>query len=426
MKYKTYNFDTYTIHTIKTDKFKNCHMEITFYDNAKREELAIRNFLVDMCCHSSLKYKKRKDLVIELENLYQAYFYGVSTKVGNMVLSSFVLDFLNPYYVTDKKYLQNVLKLPFEVLENPNIENNAFDERTFKIIQKRILKDIDSLKENPANLTFSKALLAMDKDSITSASVLGTKEEVLKITPENLYEYYKKFYEKSLCNIYIIGDLDMDLVVSYINKFFHNNCLKNHSVTTFVDNKIRKKELIVKEKGPFLKTNLVMGFNLDKLTKEELFITLYFFDEILCAGGLKSKIYNSLREENTLCYSVSSINAKYDNMYYIYVALEEKNVPLAIKLIKKEIKNMASGNISEEEMNIFRKQLLTSLDIVMDNQDSLINNYTFNTIAGFPLLETLKDKYEKITIKDLKNLGKKLKLNFVYELQGKGEENEGN
>ena len=33
MKYKSYEFDTFKIYTIKTDKFKNCHMEITFYDN---------------------------------------------------------------------------------------------------------------------------------------------------------------------------------------------------------------------------------------------------------------------------------------------------------------------------------------------------------------------------------------------------------
>ena len=356
MKYQKYEMDTYNIYTIKTDKFKNCHMEITFYDNAKKEELGLRNFLVDMMCHSSKKYPRRKDLVIELEELYQSYFYGVSSKVGNMVMSSFVYDFINPEYVTDEKFLQNVLKLPFEVIENPNVVDNAFDERTFKIIKKRILADIDAIKENPTNYAFRRALINMDKDSITSSSVLGTKEEVEAITPESLFAYYEKFYKNSLCNIYIIGDLDMDEVVKIISKNFHNNCLKNHRVEPFVENKIRKKELVVKEESDFGQSNLVLGFNLDKLTKEEMFTTLYFFDEILCAGGLKSKIYNALREENQLCYSVSSVNSKYDNMYYVYVGLDAKNVPLAIKLIKKCVKDMAQGKISEEELEMAKKQ----------------------------------------------------------------------
>lgn len=422
MKYQKFEMDTYNIYTIKTNKFKNCHMEITFYDNAKKEELALRNFLVDMLCHSSKKYPKRKDIVIKLEELYQSYFYGVSSKVGNMVLSSFIFDFLNPEYITEEKFLQNALKLPFEIIENPNVTNNSFDERTFKIIKKRILADIDALKENPSNYAFRRALINMDKDSITASSVLGTKEEVEAITPESLFSYYEKFYKNSLCNIYIIGDLDMEEVVKVIEKSFHNNCLKNHRVEAFVENKTRKKELNVKEKGDFSQSNLVLGFNLEKLTKEEMFTTLYFFDEILCSGGLKSKIYNALREENQLCYSVSSVNAKYDNMYYVYVGLDSKNVPLAVKLIKKCVKDMANGRISEEELNMAKRQLETSLDVVMDNQNSLVNNYTFHTIVGTPLFEELKDAYKKITIKDLKNLGKKLKLNFVYELQSKGGE----
>lgn len=422
MKYQKFEMDTYNIYTIKTNKFKNCHMEITFYDNAKKEELALRNFLVDMLCHSSKKYPKRKDIVVKLEELYQSYFYGVSSKVGNMVMSSFIFDFLNPEYITEDKFLQSALKLPFEIIENPNIINNSFDERTFKIIKKRILADIDALKENPSNYAFRRALINMDKDSITASSVLGTKEEVEAITPESLFSYYEKFYKNSLCNIYIIGDLDMEEVVKVIEKTFHNNCLKNHRVEAFVENKTRKKELNVKEEGDFSQSNLVLGFNLEKLTKEEMFTTLYFFDEVLCSGGLKSKIYNALREENQLCYSVSSVNAKYDNMYYVYVGLDSKNVPLAVKLIKKCVKDMANGKISEEELNMAKRQLETSLDVVMDNQNSLINNYTFHTIVGTPLFEELKDAYKKITIKDLKNLGKKLKLNFVYELQSKGGE----
>ncbi len=422
MKYKKYEFDTYNIYTIKTDKFKNCHMEITFYDNAVKEELGLRNFLVDMLCHSSKNYPKRKDLVIKLEELYQSFFYGVTSKVGNMVLSSFVFDFINPYYVNDDKYLKNVLSFPFEIIEHPNACDGIFDERTFNIIKKRILADIDSIKENPVNYAFRRALLNMDKDSITSSSVLGTKEEVESITPESLYNYYHKFYDNSLCNIYIIGDLDMDEVVKIISSSFHNNCVKNHNVEAYVNNKRRNKELIVQEKGIFNQTNLVLGFHLGELTEKEKFLTLGLFNEILCAGGLKAKIYNSLREENELCYSVSSINSKYDQMYYIYVGLDKKNVALAIKLIKQGVKEMAKGKISEEELEMARKQLETSLDIVMDNPNSLINNYTFHTIVGTPLLKDLKNGYKEITVSELKALGKKLKLNFVYELQSRGDE----
>ena len=422
MKYKKFEFDTYNIYTIKSDKFKNCHMEITFYDTAKKEELARRNFLVDMMCHSAKKYPKRKDIVIKLEELYQSFFYGVSSKVGNMVFSTFSYDFINPEYVNDKKYLQNVLKFPFEIIENPNVVDGSFDDRSFNIIKKRIISDIEALKENPTNYAFRRALINMDEDSISSASILGTKEEVLDITPENLYDYYQKFFDNSLCNIYIIGNLDMDEVADIIHSSFHNNCIKNHEIIPFVDNKKRRKEKVIGESSNFSQTNLVMGFNLCDINSQEFFYTLTLYDEILCNGGLNSKIYKYLREENQLCYSVSSVNSKYDNLYYIYVSLNEKNVDLAVKLIKKAIKEMAKGKISDEDIEKAKKQLQNSLKVVVDNQSSLINNYTFNTIVGTPLFEEFKENFKNITKSDISNLGRKLKLNFVYTLNGKGEE----
>ena len=421
MKYKKYEFDTYSIYTIKTDKFKNCHMEITFYDNAKKEELGIRNFLVDMLCHSSKNYPKRKDIVIKLEELYQSFFYGVSSKVGNMVFSTFSYDFLNPEFVNDSNYLKNVLKFPLEIIENPNVKDESFDERSFEIIKKRILADIDALKENPTNYAFRRALLSMDKDSITSSSVLGTKEDIENITLEKLFEYYQSFFNNSLCNIYIIGNLDMDEVVKIIQANFHNNCIKNHQIVPFVENKKRRKVLITQEESNFGQTNLIMGFNLGELTLDELYYTLTLFDEIFCAGGLNSKVYKYLREDNQLCYSVSSIVSKYDNMYYIHVGLNEKNVDLAIKLVKKAIREMAKGIISDEEFDFAYKQISNSLRVVIDNQSSLINNYTFHSIVGTPLYKELKENYKNITKKDVINLGKKLKLNFIYTLKGKGE-----
>lgn len=419
MEYKKYEFETYNIYTIKTDKFKNCHMEVVYYDNIEKENLAKINFLTSMLCHSSKNYPKRKDLVIKLEELYQASLYGVTSKVGNMIFSNFIYDFLDSSYIDDTKYLDNVIKFIFEVIENPNVTNDEFDLRTFKIIKKRILAEIDAIKENPQAFSLKRALQSMDKESITATSVIGNKDDVLKITPESLYKFYQEFQQKSLCNIYIIGNLDMDKIVSLINKYFHNCCLKNHNISYYVKNKERKKVLVTEEEGNFGQANLVVGYNLNDLTEREKHVTLNLFNEILGNGGLNSKLSKTLREENQLCYSVSLGSFKYDNLILIQVGLEEENVPLAIKLIKKCVKDMALGKISEEEIIQFKKQLQMYVDIIYDNQNSLINNYVFNSIVKVPLITEMGEKLDSISKEELVKLGKKLKLNFIYELKSK-------
>ena len=43
MEYKNYKYDTYTLYTIKTDKFKTCHLEIIFKNKINKEEITLLN-----------------------------------------------------------------------------------------------------------------------------------------------------------------------------------------------------------------------------------------------------------------------------------------------------------------------------------------------------------------------------------------------
>ena len=66
MEYKVYKNDTYNLYTIKTDKFKTCHLEIIFKKRIKNEEITINNFLGDYLNYTSKKYNKRKKVIEKL------------------------------------------------------------------------------------------------------------------------------------------------------------------------------------------------------------------------------------------------------------------------------------------------------------------------------------------------------------------------
>ena len=76
MEYKLYKRDTYNIHTIKTDKFRSCRLELIFRHNFKEENVCLDNILTDFLIFSSKEYPKRKDVVLKLEDLYGASMYS--------------------------------------------------------------------------------------------------------------------------------------------------------------------------------------------------------------------------------------------------------------------------------------------------------------------------------------------------------------
>ena len=90
MVYKKYEYDSFRIFAVETDQFKNCHVEVIFQSDACKDDMASKSFLSEMMSYTSKKYPTRRDFVTRLEELYNAYFYGVTTRVGKSLLTNFI------------------------------------------------------------------------------------------------------------------------------------------------------------------------------------------------------------------------------------------------------------------------------------------------------------------------------------------------
>ncbi len=424
MEYKKFDCSSYNIHTIKTNKFKTVRMEIIFSREVKKDELPVFTFLCDILTDSSKNYQRRKDIAIRLEELYKTVFYGVTNKVGNLFTTSFVLEFIDPSYIKEKNYLEEVLSFPFDIINKPKVENKEFDIINFNIVKRRILKEIESIQESSDKLALINALKKMDETSPSSFKVMGTKEQIEKITPANLYEAYQNLFMHSNCDIFIVGNINMDEAAKIIKKSFVNRVIKMSKPKLIVKNKERKKPLITEDNSEFVQSTLVMIYNLknlDKMTKDSHF---HVFNYILGSGGISSKLYKNLRTDNSLCYGVRSLYLKYDELLLIEVSLDKSNVKLAKELIKKSINEMLKGDYSEEVLNDAKKNLTFSLKIGTDNNVSILNNYVFNVFDELPLVEKRIELIQSTTREDLIRCAKSLTLNTVY-VQNASEKNLG-
>ena len=93
MVYKEYKMGPYNLHTIKTNRFKLCHMEIIFMNNVVKDEISKRNILFDYLTDFSKKYPTMRDKHLKLEELYNASIYSVNGRVGNSIITNLCLDF---------------------------------------------------------------------------------------------------------------------------------------------------------------------------------------------------------------------------------------------------------------------------------------------------------------------------------------------
>ena len=418
MVYKIYKCNSFNIHTIKTDKFKTAHMEIMFRKRVLKDELCAYTFLMDMLSESCFKYKTKRDLIVRFEELYKASCYGITVKTGNVLNATMVVDFINPKFIDEDNYLENVLKLPFLMLQNPNVINEEFDLKQFNIVKERIIRDINSVKDNSFKYAIKNAFNVMDKNSPTAFSVLGELDDVEKITPATLYKTYKSLFKECVCDIFVIGDMDMDEVASIIKKYFKYRVINTDINYLMVDNKDRKKAIVKREESKNIQANLVMIYNVNNLNDIERHIVIQVFNYIFGNGGLTSKLYKCIREENSLCYNLSSLYMKYDKLLVIHVSLDNENVNAAINLVKKCLKEMASGNFLDSDIDDAKTNLVMSLDLASDNNVAILNNYVFSYLDNLPELDERKKLIKDVTKEDIVSVAKKIKLNTVYVLEG--------
>lgn len=423
MVYKNYKMGSFNLHTIKTDRFKNIRMEIHFHNNINPKTIARRTMLFELLLESSEFYPTKRDLVLKCEELYNASVYAKTNKVGNVVISSIIMDFLNPTY-TDEDYLSDAISLPFELIFNPDLKDEVFNEEKLNIIKNRSLAEIASLKENPRNYSIHEVLKAMDKSSVSSLNLLGTEDDINQTNTSNIYLEYLNILEHDYVDVFVIGDIDEDKVVDLINKHQHFNTIKNHEIKMYVDNKVKKKK-IKKDKSEYSQTFINYILNINNLTKKETLYTAHLFNHILGGSSLDTRLYSSLRGDNSLCYNIRSIYNKYDKLIIINTSVDPSNTKLACKLIDDAIKTMK--HITEDELKKAKQAIITSINMSLDSPENIISNYLFNVIADLDLPEKRIEEYQSITIKDIENIMNKVNINTIHILEGNKEKTlEGN
>lgn len=414
MEYSTYKCDNYNVHIIKTDRFRTLSMEIMFRDNFDPKITAERSILFEMLLENSKKYKTVRELALKEEELFGSTVSNYSISLGSMVISNIVLDSFSPKYLGD--LLESVLELPFELIFNPNIKSGKFDKKTLEIVKTRTKNDIESIKENPAILALMNAYKFMDETSPISKNVLGTCEEVDKITTSSLYEMYNKVLSNDLIDIFVIGNVDTDEVVNIINKYAKFEERSNRYIPFEVSLDVAPTPKEKCEKSNNELSQIVMIYNTVDLTDFEKKYVMHIYNRILGGGSLETKLYRNLRGDNSLCYSVSSRYNRYNNLITISTGVHKDNIDRVKKEIIKTVNEM--NNITLDELNISVSGIISSIKMVMDTPSSIVADCLFNKLGILESVDKRIESYKSVTIDDLLKLNDKIKLNTIYVLEG--------
>ena len=417
MEYKKIQNKEYTLHLINSNRFKSINVVLFITKEFNKDDIAYGGMLSNNLVYTSKKYNTKNKMAIASEELYGANITASFGITGNSETFIFSLEFINPKY-TESKYLDESLNLLSEILFNPNVKDNKFEETYFNLIKKDAITRSMSVKDNPglyASLEYSKIMF---KGTPTSYNTIPTIEDLEKVTPETLYQKYTElFNENYKIDIVVHGEIDDNIITSIENKFKHIKGNNDKKISLYINHKYDNKVIEKVDTLPFNQSKLYIGYRLNDLSYHELNHVLRVYNTIL--GTMNdSLLFNIVREEHSLCYTVGSYYTKYNPSLTIYAGINKVNYEETVKLIKECVNLMSDKKTVERLFNSSLKTINTYLNNYYDDVTSQINEYYRKEFERTESVEELKENIDKVTIDEVINLNKKITLSTIYLLRG--------
>ena len=414
MKYKKINLDNYDIYYIKTNKFKTIQLTTVLINDYKEEDITKEKVITELLVSTNKEYNSEVSMSKKIMELYEPRV-DIIDVFNDKHIKILDTKFLNEKY-TEPGMNKKTIDFYYSLYFNPNIKDGSFEKNNFDININKIKSFINLDKENPRMNAHSSMIKHIKEDVPFKIDDRIRLKYLKEINNKNLYEYHKDRIKTSKVIVFLTGDIN-DEIINIIRSNLDSKVYKNE--------KSFKKEydlLPVKKEREYIKTNksnqsiLYLIYKMHNLTDRERNIVLPIFNDIL--GGNSSKLFNNVREKNSLAYYAYSSYTTFSGILYLYAGITNDNYKKTVKIMKEQVNDMIKGNITNTELNNSIESLCSSIYEREDKIASINQNLSYHILYDIIMMDELVDKYKSVTKEELIELGSKLELDFVFLLKG--------
>lgn len=419
MKYKRIEKDNYDLYYYKTNKFKTINITTLIINKMDEKNITLDNLLSSYLLVTNKKYNNEISMNKKYMDLYDPNF-SIYDIYRDLHYKFFDMTFLDEKYL-EKDNNKKVIDFYYDSIFSLNETNNKLDKTQTKLIKGQMKTNYLLDEEDPMEKAYYNSFKLISDDLPIKINPKGNIKDLKRINTKDSYKYYKDQIKNGRVVVFLTGNID-DKLISFIDDKLKNKIHKNnYDIKTIYDvtnvNKVTKEV----EETSFNESILYLIYKIPNITKREREIVLPLFNNIL--GGSSSKLFNNVREKNSLAYYAYSNFIKHFGIIYMYAGINFKNYKKALELMKDTLDDMKKGNISLNEIKDSKEAITSSLIKNEDNIYSIVNDMITSILFDKVDKDTLRKEIVTVTKKELIDLSKKLELDVEYLLKGVNHEN---
>jgi len=250
--------------------------------------------------------------------------------------------------------------------------NSVFSEKDIDIERKVVLEEISMYEDSPEDLVHDYLSETVWENDAIGMPILGTYESLHNIERDTIVNYISEHYLPENTVIAVAGNFDDNVLIDIVKKNFGSWYSDRKPVKQFekanfkVSNRIKQKDIE--------QVHICLGFEGIEHGNDDLYSLLAINN--VFGGGMSSRLFQKIREERGLVYSIYSYPSSYCNagLFTIYAGMNPEHRDTFLKLVMEEIKILIKHGISEEELAKSKEQLKGSYILGLESTSSRMNS----------------------------------------------------
>ncbi len=217
-----------------------------------------------------------------------------------------------------------------------------------------VIEEIKMYEDSPEDLVHDKLTEIIFNESPMAYNILGTEENLKTFTTEKVLSYMNDKYSPYNTVIAVAGSIDEQSFVNLIkekfskwqNKFFEH-----------IDKEGQYERKVVGINKDLEQLHICIG-NKTIGRHHEDYHSLLVLNNIF-GGTMSSRIFQEVRENKGLVYSIYSFVSNYSNsgIFSVYAGMSYNQVEDALRTILKEMVSMKNRDITIKEFNRAKQQI---------------------------------------------------------------------
>ena len=407
-----------TLRCFPDNRFKQEGLSLQLIRPMCREEAALNALLPAVLLRGSETAPDLRAITQRLDDLYGASVGAQLRRIGDYQTTGLSCSFMREEYALagDRVFAPMMVFLE-ELMFRPKLQGGVFPKEFVESEKRNLLSAIAARRNDKRAYAGSQMIKQMCKGDSFGIPRLGEPEDVEAITPESLYAHYRKILRESPVNVFYVGAAPAEKIAEVVKAMFQNLerapvCLPAQTAFRDCGGGAHIERMDVSQ------GKLCMGFTTPVTLRDEGFAAMQIFNTMF-GGGMISKLFMKIREEQSLCYDIGSSYHGSKGIVTVSAGIDCDMDTQVQEEILRQLQACQEGDFTDHELNSAKQALISQLKSTHDSPNAIEGYYATAALSGLSLSPAdYMERVEQATAEDVAAAAKTVQLHTVYFLKG--------